>query len=112
LRTLSRPRSAASSSTCRWLGNKVIHPFSDFLLHDIGTGDGIVQNGGASTRNKVRTAALWGLRTRGRFLHDAATFAIRDAIARHKGQADASRNAFNALSSMNQNRLVAFLLSL
>ena len=28
------------------LGNKVIHPFSDFLLHDIGTGDGIVQNGG------------------------------------------------------------------
>jgi CxxC motif-containing protein (DUF1111 family) len=32
------------------LGNKLIHPFSDFLLHDIGTGDGIVQNGGQSTR--------------------------------------------------------------
>src|SRR5262249_53057397 len=31
------------------LGNKIIHPFSDFLLHDIGTGDGIVQNGGQST---------------------------------------------------------------
>ena len=28
------------------LGNKIIHPFSDFLLHDVGTGDGIVQNGG------------------------------------------------------------------
>jgi CxxC motif-containing protein (DUF1111 family) len=27
------------------LGNKVIHPFSDFLLHNIGAGDGIVQNG-------------------------------------------------------------------
>lgn len=27
------------------LGDKIIHPFSDFLLHDIGTGDGIVQNG-------------------------------------------------------------------
>jgi CxxC motif-containing protein (DUF1111 family) len=25
------------------LGNKKIHPFSDFLLHDVGTGDGIVQ---------------------------------------------------------------------
>src|SRR5262249_14601083 len=28
------------------LGNKIIHPFGDFLLHDVGTGDGIVQNGG------------------------------------------------------------------
>jgi CxxC motif-containing protein (DUF1111 family) len=26
------------------LGNRVIHPYSDFLLHDIGTGDGIVQS--------------------------------------------------------------------
>ena len=42
------------------LGNKRIKPFGDFLLHDIGTGDGIVQNGGPSTRNKVRTAPLWG----------------------------------------------------
>jgi CxxC motif-containing protein (DUF1111 family) len=25
------------------LGGKTIHPFSDFLLHDVGTGDGIVQ---------------------------------------------------------------------
>ncbi|MBV9211741.1 MAG: hypothetical protein JOZ52_13965, partial [Acidobacteria bacterium] len=38
------------------LGDKIIHPYSDFLLHDVGTGDGIVQNGGQSTRNKVRTA--------------------------------------------------------
>ena len=42
------------------LGNKIIHPFSDFLLHDIGTGDGIVQNGGPSTANKLRTPPLWG----------------------------------------------------
>src|SRR5678816_1148654 len=26
------------------LGNKTIHPFGDFLLHNVGTGDGIVQN--------------------------------------------------------------------
>jgi CxxC motif-containing protein (DUF1111 family) len=25
------------------LGNKIIHPFSDFMLHDVGTGDGIAQ---------------------------------------------------------------------
>src|SRR5438552_257505 len=52
------------------LGDKIIHPFSDYMLHDIGTGDGIVQNGGPSTRNKLRTAPLWGLRTRSRLMHD------------------------------------------
>jgi hypothetical protein len=27
------------------LGNKIIHQYSDFVLHDVGAGDGIVQNG-------------------------------------------------------------------
>ena len=80
------------------LGNKVIHPFSDFLLHDIGTGDGIVQNGGPQTRNKLRTVPLWGLRARGRFMHDAASQSFADAIARHGGRRGA-RASFNALSS-------------
>ena len=42
------------------LGNKIIHPFSDFLLHDLGTGDGIVQNGGQSTRNKMQDRGALG----------------------------------------------------
>jgi CxxC motif-containing protein (DUF1111 family) len=94
------------------LGNKIIHPFSDFMLHDVGTGDGIVQNGGASTRNQIRTPALWGLRARGRFMHDALTFSLTDAINRHGNQGATARNAFNALSTTNKNRLLAFLLSL
>lgn len=94
------------------VGNKIIHPFSDFLLHDIGTGDGIVQNGPSATRNKVRTAALWGLRARGRFMHDATNFNLTTAIQRHGNQAASARNAFNALSSTDRNRLIAFLLSL
>jgi len=94
------------------LGNKIIHPFGDFLLHDVGTGDGIVQNGGASTRNKVRTAALWGLRARGRFMHDDLSFNFEDAIARHGNQGAASRAAFNALSTTDRNRLLKFLSSL
>jgi CxxC motif-containing protein (DUF1111 family) len=94
------------------VGNKIIHPFSDFLLHDVGTGDGIVQNGGAATRNKIRTAPLWGLRARGRFMHDALSLSVVDAINRHRNQAAASRNAFNALSTTNRNRLLAFLMSL
>src|SRR6202051_3106579 len=52
------------------LGNKIIHPYSDFLLHDIGTGDGIVQAGPQDTANKLRTAALWDLRMRPRYMHD------------------------------------------
>src|SRR4029077_2501907 len=88
------------------LGNKNIHPFGDFLLHDIGTGDGIVQNGGQGTRNQVRTAALWGMRTRPTLMHDGQSVARSDAIARHKNQAQAAANAFAALSTTSQLDLI------
>jgi CxxC motif-containing protein (DUF1111 family) len=94
------------------LGNKIIHPFSDFLLHDVGTGDGIVQNGPNSTRNKLRTPPLWGLRARGRLMHDNLTFDLNTAIQRHSNQGRDAREAFNQLSTNDKNRLIAFLLSL
>jgi CxxC motif-containing protein (DUF1111 family) len=94
------------------LGNKIIHPFSDFALHDIGTGDGIVQNAGQSSANQMRTAPLWGIRARGRFMHDGQNITITDSINRHAGQATAARNNFNALSAASRSDLVAFVLSL
>jgi CxxC motif-containing protein (DUF1111 family) len=94
------------------LGNKRIRPYSDFLLHNVSTGDGIVQNGGLATRNKVRTAPLWGLRTRGRFMHDALSVNLQDAILRHGRQAQTSRDRFATLSVWDQDKLIAFLLSL
>jgi len=94
------------------LGNKVIHPFSDFLLHNIGTGDGIVQNGGQSTRNKIRTAPLWGLRARSRLMHDGASVTRLDAILRHEGEANFVTNNFRNLSSRNRGRVLTFLDSL
>jgi len=94
------------------LGNKIIHPFSDFLLHDVGTGDGIVQNGGQSTRNKMRTPALWGLRTRGRLMHDGNTLNRNEAILRHAGEASGVISNYNSLSSTQKNQLVTFLNSL
>jgi CxxC motif-containing protein (DUF1111 family) len=94
------------------LGNKQIHPYGDFLLHNIGTGDGIVENGGPSTRNKVRTIPLWGIRARSRFMHDGFSYSIDQAIFRHGGEAAAVRDAFIALSATNRNRLRAFLRSL
>jgi CxxC motif-containing protein (DUF1111 family) len=94
------------------LGDKNIHPFSDFLLHDVGTGDGIVQNGGQGTRNQLRTAPLWGIGARTRFMHDGASLTVTAAIQRHGGQATTARNNFNALSAQNQADLVTFVFSL
>jgi len=94
------------------LGNKRIHPFSDFLLHDVGTGDGIVQNGGQATRNQVRTPALWGLRSRNRLMHDGESLTRNDAILRHGGQATSVINNYINLSTTNKNRLITFLNSL
>jgi CxxC motif-containing protein (DUF1111 family) len=94
------------------LGIKIIHPFSDFLLHDIGTGDGIVQNGGPQTCNRMRTVPLWGLRARGRFMHDAASQSFDQAIARHAGQAAAALATYNALTVADRNRVLLFLSSL
>lgn len=94
------------------LGNKIIRPFSDFALHNIGTGDGIVQNGGQGTANMIRTSALWGIRARNRFMHDGLTITIFDAIQRHAGQATSARNNFNALTSQQRSDLIAFVLSL
>jgi CxxC motif-containing protein (DUF1111 family) len=97
------------------LGNKLIHPYSDFLLHDIGTGDGIpVQPTPelASTASQIRTAPLWALRTRNRLMHDGLTFTEREAIMRHAGQAAPVTQRFRALSAADQALLLAFLDSL
>lgn len=94
------------------LGNKVIHPFSDFALHDIGTGDGIVQNGGQGSANQIRTSALWGIRARNRFLHEGLNITIFDSIQLHAGQATTARNNFNNLTAAQRNDLIAFILSL
>src|SRR5882724_11356447 len=93
------------------LGNKIIHPFSDFALHNIGTGDGIVQNAGQSSANQIRTAPLWGIRARNRFLHQGLNVTIFDVIQLHAGQATTARNNFNsALSAGQQSDLIAFVL--
>jgi len=94
------------------LGNKVIHPFGDFLLHDIGVGDGIIQNGGPLTMNKVRTAPLWGLRTRTRLMHDGASVSVSEAILRHRGEALPVLIRYQRLSNTERRLLFVFLSSL
>jgi CxxC motif-containing protein (DUF1111 family) len=94
------------------LGNKIIHPFSDFALHDVGTGDGIVQNGGQGTKNQLRTAPLWGVRARIRLMHDGSALTVNDAILAHFGQANPIINNYINLSTTNKQALIAFVLSL
>jgi len=94
------------------LGNKVIHPYSDFLLHNVGTGDGIVQNGPADTANKMRTAPLWGVRTRDRLMHDGESLTRNEAILRHAGEATFVINNYRNLTTTQKNQLITFLNSL
>ena len=84
--------------------------FSDLLLHDIGTGDGIQQ--GAALPDEIRTPALWGLRFRRPLLHDGSATTIEDAILRHAREADSPRRAFERLSAPERAALGAFLRSL
>jgi CxxC motif-containing protein (DUF1111 family) len=113
------------------LGSKAFHPFGDFLLHDVGTGDGIVvptvEHYGRvarqmprecspeefqKTRYRVRTAPLWGLRLRTRLMHDGVSVTFRDAILRHAGEADQATRAFRKLAVKDQEAVLEFLRSL
>ena len=92
------------------LNNKQVNLFSDLLLHDIGTDDGIEQ--GLAKGNEFRTAPLWGLSRRDRFMHDAKSNKIEDAILRHGGKAPTARENFEKLSPADRAALLAFLGSL
>ena len=83
--------------------------FSDLLLHDVGTGDGIKQ--GAAEANEIRTPALWGLRLRRPLLHDG-TATVEEAIGRHAREAELARSGFERLSEIDRAALLAFLRSL
>jgi len=108
------------------LGGKTFHPFSDFLLHDVGTGDGIalavVEHWGLAyrgmqatydpTANRLRTPPLWGVRTRTRLMHDGRSLTFTGAILRHRGGASLERKKFLALREREKRQLLAFLASL
>lgn len=94
------------------LGDKIIHPYSDFMLHDVGTGDGIIQNGGTVSQFKMRTPPLWGLRTRARFMHDLFNTTRTNAIQRHTNEAEPVIQNYLNLSVTQQNQIGTFLNSL
>jgi len=114
------------------LAAKQFHPYGDFLLHDVGTGDGIVQSmtehygkkmysitwknlsipAYESTANKIRTAPLWGVRLHSRLMHDGASVTLLDAIVRHRGEAAHATKEFKRLKPGEKEALLTFLRSL
>ena len=114
------------------LGGKTFYPYSDFLLHDVGTGDGIavpmiehygrnmyqirwkrfVPEDFQAAQNKVRTSPLWGIRFRNRLMHDGMSTTLRDAVVRHNGEAIEVTRHFLKMSRNDQEAMLAFLGSL
>lgn len=114
------------------LGSVTFHPYSDFLMHDVGTGDGILQatpehygrrvmaqmsgylakQDFESSRNKIRTAPLWGVRLRPRLMHDGESLTFLDAIKRHGGEAGEVTRRFERLKRSDQEAIIDFLKSL
>ena len=114
------------------LGGKTFHPYSDFLLHDVGTGDGIVMSMTehfgknvyavqwknfspkefTSSANKMRTAPLWGVRTRTRLMHDGISLTLLDSVLRHGGEAEDVKDRFQKLKPADREALIEFLKSL
>jgi len=84
--------------------------YSDLLLHDVGTGDGIEQ--AAAAANEIRTPALWGLRLRRPLLHDGSAGTTEEALLRHGNEAKQVVENYKALPRPIQQQLLAFLNSL
>jgi CxxC motif-containing protein (DUF1111 family) len=84
--------------------------YSDLLLHDVGTGDGIQQ--GDAAPGEIRTPALWGVRFRRPLLHDGSAATVDEAVRRHRGEADSARLSYERLGDAQRAALRRFLLSL
>ena len=89
---------------------KPVHLYSDLLLHDIGTGDGIEQ--AAAAAEEIRTPALWGLRFRKPLLHDGTAATTEHAIGRHEGESARVIEKYKSLTREDRARLLEFLKSL
>ena len=108
-----------ASSTDPELDNQTIHPFSDFLLHDMGKGLADKFSEFDAAGKEWRTAPLWGLgfastisNVEPKYLHDGRARSIEEAILWHGGEAAVSRGRFKNLSKADREKLIKFLESL
>jgi CxxC motif-containing protein (DUF1111 family) len=93
--------------------------YSDLLLHDMGPTLADNRADGSADGFEWRTPPLMGIRLApdnlggiAHYLHDGRTSDLGDAISAHGGEAQGSRDRYQALSVQEQEALVAFVLSL
>ena len=97
------------------LTNVPVNAFSDFLIHNMGTGLADQVGQGLANGMQFRTAPLWGVGQRIFFLHDGRTSDLMQAIEAHRSQGSEANqviNNFNQLSATHAAALLAFLRSL
>lgn len=105
------PSLTTGRSSIRALNQVTFQPYSDFLVHDMGSlGDGI--EAGTARGREMRTAPLWGLRTQPSFLHDGRAQTVDQAIRMHDGQGRDSTRRYANLGSADKQALMKFLNSL
>jgi CxxC motif-containing protein (DUF1111 family) len=104
------PVLATGANASAALNRKSLALFSDLLLHDVGTGDGIEQE--AAQQNEIRTPALWGLRLRRPLMHDGSAPTVSDALRQHGGEASAVMERYRGATDQMRRALMAFLDSL
>lgn len=123
LHTKPRGSSLLIGTQLPWLGGQTIHPYSDFLLHDMGSeimGVGLNDNyvSGLARGNEWRTTPLWGIGLQEivnghtYFLHDGRARNLVEAIMWHGGEAEASKNLFKNMNKEDRDALIAFINSL
>ena len=123
LHTKPRGSTLLMGTDLPWLGGQTIHPYSDYLLHDMGSeimGVGLNDNfvSGLARGNEWRTMPLWGIGLQKKvnghtyFLHDGRARNFVEAIMWHGGEGEASKNKFKNMSKKERDQLVQFLWSL
>lgn len=124
LHTNKRGTTLLAGTTLPWLGGRQeIHPYSDFLLHDMGSeimGVGLNDNmvSGLARGNEWRTTPLWGIGLQNLvnghtyFLHDGRARNYTEAIMWHGGEGQASREKFAHFTKQQRAQLIRFLRSL
>lgn len=100
------------------LAGLVIEPFTDLLLHDLGSGLADGKRDGAAGPGEWRTPPLWGIglvptvNGHSRYLHDGRARDLAEAVLWHGGEALAARERFRLAGAGDRAALLAFLGSL
>jgi CxxC motif-containing protein (DUF1111 family) len=104
--------------TLAQINNQRIHPYTDLLLHDMGSALADGRPDFLATGSEWRTAPLWGIglldiaNGTPYFLHDGRAKTLEEAILWHGGEAQKSKQQFMQLNKADRDRIVKFLKSL